>query len=109
MSSVLRRWAKAAFTRLKIASRSPSTGGLSRRVSRTTAEVTLGAGRKQSGGTSNKSSQPAWYWQNREKAPQSELPGAAQIRRATSRWIITVTDRKHPASNSLVITGVVML
>ena len=78
-------------------------------MSRMTEEVTLGAGRKHSGPTSNSSSHWAWYWQNREKAPRSALSGSAQMRLATSRWIMTVMDWKQPASSSLVITGVVML
>ena len=62
-----------------------STGGVSRRVMPITAEVTLGAGRKHWAGTSKRYSHTAWYWQNTEKAPKSEVPGWAQMRLATSR------------------------
>ena len=74
-----------------------------------TAEVTLGAGKKQLGGTSNNSSHWAWYWQKRENAPQSGSPGEAQIRFATSLWIITVMDLKRLLSSRRVSTGVVIL
>ena len=40
-----------------------------RGVIRRTAEVTLGAGIKQEGGTSKSSSGAVWYWQKTEKAP----------------------------------------
>ena len=69
LARVLRRWAKAArTTRKKWASSSTSAGGALGTM-RSTEEVTLGAGRKQSGGTSKSSSVWAWYWQNTEKAP----------------------------------------
>ena len=42
---------------------------LGRGVIRRTAEVTLGAGIKQEGGTSKSSSGAVWYWQKTEKAP----------------------------------------
>ena len=42
-------------------------------------------------------------------ALEAAVPGAAQIRRATSRWIITVMVLKHPASMRAVMAGVVML
>ena len=43
--------------------------GAGRGVIRRTAEVTLGAGIKQEGGTSKSSSGAVWYWQKTEKAP----------------------------------------
>ena len=56
--SVFRRWAKAArITRKSIASSCTSTGGLSSTSSFTTADVTFGAGRKHSLGTSKRYSQ----------------------------------------------------
>ena len=69
LSRVLRRWAKAARTTRKKKSASSTSAGAGRGTSRRTEEVTLGAGMKHSGGTSKSSSQWAWYWQYREKAP----------------------------------------
>ena len=60
---VLRRWAKAAFTTWKKWSGSSTSWGAGRGARRSTEEVTLGAGMKQSGGTSKRSSVWAWYWQ----------------------------------------------
>ena len=58
MISVFLRWAKAPRTTRKKRAGSPTgTGGASRTVMRITEEVTLGAGRKQEGGTSKRTSQ----------------------------------------------------
>ena len=69
LSRVLRRRAKAAFTTRKKWSGSSTSAGTGRGTIRTTADVTLGAGRKHSGPTAKSSSGAVWYWQNTEKAP----------------------------------------
>lgn len=63
LHSVLRRRAKAARTVRKKKSfpQTGAAGGAARLSQRMTAEVTLGAGRKQEGGTSKRSSTRVWY------------------------------------------------
>ena len=70
LTRVLRRWAKLArTTRKKNASSATIAGGWDRTVRCSTAEVTLGWGIKQLGGTSKRISGWAWYWQkHRERA-----------------------------------------
>lgn len=69
LARVFRRWAKAARTTRKKWASSSTSAGAGRGVIRRTAEVTLGAGIKQEGGTSKSSSGAVWYWQKTEKAP----------------------------------------
>ena len=74
-TSVLRRWLNAARTTANSSFSSvTATGGAVRTRSRTTLDVTFGAGRKQPGATSNKISGSACHWVNTVNAPYSAEP-----------------------------------
>src|SRR5262245_59199167 len=86
-ASVLRRCANAAETTRRAASSSESHGRV--RPKATSAESTLGGGRKQVRATGWRPVRSTVSCSTTETAPYSFVPGGAKKRSATSRWTIT--------------------
>src|SRR5262245_37146043 len=87
LGSVLRRCAKAASTTDLIATNSFGSGF---RRNATSAESTLGGGRKTVRETGWKPVRSVASWTSTETAPYAFVLGRAKSRSATSRWTITV-------------------